>query len=259
MPRVRYDTSFRPKTFNPTNKTYSRIGSRRRFGVELEYDWLSNDFNDASDKTVFGCKEDCSVNGGEFYSPILFADQGLTEVKKLCEFATEQGFRVAEGAGYHLHIDMTNEPVDKLKQIALAYHYTKDFWLNVVPSYRRSFSYSRPHQYNRGHILPIRELGDFQRFCSRDRYEWVNWNAYRAHTTVEIRCHETSISTPTVKNWIIAHTRFCDAMADTSVGRITRIFSRKKFSQLVREMRVIFQSPTVSNHFVQRYREFQAA
>lgn len=251
------DQGWNRGTFSPLETTYTAIGSERRFGVELEYNWLPEDVFDLESETIFGAKEDCTVNGGEFDSPILYGDQGLDEVTSFCNHADSGKFEAGNGAGYHLHLDMTDETVDSLKKMALAYHYTHKLWIGVVPSNRREFTYSNPHRYGRRDVLGWDTLSDFREMLGRlNRYTWVNWAAYRSHKTVEIRCHESTTDAKTVTNWIIAHTRFCDAMKDSTLGRITRHLGNKKPSDLLRELRAIIQCPDVSGHLSDRYKEF---
>ena len=244
------------KPFQPTNPTYDRIGSKRRFGVELEYDEICDDYYSLEDKTVFGAKEDCSVGAGEFDSPILFGDQGLEAVDKFCGLAKDNDFEATLGAGYHLHLDMTNETIDGVKRIALAYHYTNSFWLGTVPRRRRSFTYSQPHHWQRNDVLRHQSLADFNSWARQDRYQWVNVSAYTSKKTFEIRCHESTIEAFPVTSWAIAHTRFCDAMSEMKVGRITRIFGAKKPTELRREIAAVIKHAEVSEHLQRRYNQY---
>lgn len=251
------DEGWERGTFAPQAPSYKRVGSERRFGVELEFQDLPDSVFDLEGETVFGAKEDCSVEGGEFDSPILYADQGLDAVDHFCGLADDHGFVAGQGAGYHLHLDMSKESAEGLKRIALAYHYSKDFWLGAVPSQRRHFTYSRPHTWRRGDVLGWQTLGDAREFAgSQDRYYWCNVSSYWCKQTFEIRCHESLIDAFAVNAWIIAHTRFCDAMSGMGVGKITRIFGRKKPTEIFRELRAVIKEPTVSEHLQKRYRQF---
>lgn len=243
--------------FGPSAPTYSKIGSERRFGVELEYNDLPDEALDLQDKTVFGAKEDCSVDGGEFDSPILYGDQGLDAVTEFCGHADRLNFRAGRGAGYHLHLDMTNETHDGLKRIALGYHYTKNLWLGSVPSWRRNFTYSRPHNWGRRDVLAWDDTDTARQFFGRlDRYLWLNMYSYCCHRTFEVRCHESLNDGFAVNAWVIAHTRFSDAMSELGVGKITRTFGNKKPDDLMREVRAVIQCPEVSEHLKKRYNEF---
>jgi len=245
------------KVFSPITITHDRIGSPRCFGVELEYQEVSPDYEDMERHTSFGAKNDCSLDsGGEFDSPILYGDQGLEECEKFCNL-TNSAFDTGIGAGYHLHLDMRAETCEGIKRIALAYHYTKDFWLSLVPHSRRNFTYCRPHEYKRCDTLSIADEESRNNFVYQcDKYEWCNWSAYFNHKTVEIRCHHATRDAREITNWAIAHTRFCDAMADISVGRITRLFASKDAKHTMREMRAILRAPEVSEHLANLNRKF---
>lgn len=258
------DSGWEFSSFNRPVVT-NRIGSERKFGVELEYNYLPDDVFDLEGRTVFGAKQDCSVDGGEFYSPILYGDHGLGECEKFCEQAKAMGFRAEQGAGFHLHIDMRGESVVALKSIALAYHYTQKFWLALVEPYRRNYTYSHPHHYNEETINNIPETDREWRNFAQDygRYNWANWLAFGDHGSLELRPHESTVESDDVVHWVIGHTRFADAVKDMSVGQITRIFGRfgpgGNVQLLFREMRSVIRNVDTSEHFAQRYRRWATA
>ena len=243
------------KEFSPESPKYTEVGSKRCFGVELEFNTLSDNATDVEAISTFGAKYDCTVRGGEFYSPILFGDEGLTEVDKLCDFAVNNDWEAGRTAGYHLHLDMRGETIDQLKTIALGYHYTKAFWLGSVPSYRRSNEYSHNTRWGRSDLMSVRDKWDL-REMSDTRYNWLNTYAYEDHQTFEVRCHEGVEAAFPVVAWVIAHTRFADAMSELSVGKITRMFGRKKPNEIFREIRAILREPAVSEHLRDRYNQF---
>ena len=99
------------RVFPPVGN-FVEIGSRRRFGVELETSKCP-DHEDIRDDTCFGCKEDGSIDGKEFISPPLSSDRGLEAIRHFCEVA--QKFEVDKKCGFHLHLDMTGESVESVK------------------------------------------------------------------------------------------------------------------------------------------------
>ncbi len=251
------DNGWEPACFD-VETSYDRIGSKRCFGVELEFDDLPCDVLDIQGDTVFGAKEDCSVDGGEFDSPILYGDKGLEACEEFCDLT--DSFETGMKAGYHLHLDLRNEKLECLKRIALGYHYTHKLWASFVPSHRRRTEYSIPHNHSRKEALAIKNMEDFRDFASNcDRYVWSNWYAWHDHRTLEIRSHESTTCKASVTNWIIAHARFMDAMAESSVGRITRTLGDKDVNNLFREFRAIIHCPDISEHFKRRYHDFIAA
>jgi len=96
-----------PRQFNPDSNAYRRIGSRRQFGLELEYNGAPNANQSEDALRHFGCKDEhCGV---EFYSSILQGDRGLSTVEDLAHFATDNNWRINLSCGYHLHLDMRGE------------------------------------------------------------------------------------------------------------------------------------------------------
>lgn len=248
---------FSPSTFNPTRPTYNRTVSKRKFGIELEYNETpyQDDWNRMRTDTMFGAKNDPSVDGGEFYSPPMYGDQGIEQIEKFCEIANTHNFECGHGAGYHLHLDMTNETVEALKKIALAYHYTKSMWMAMVSSSRSSESFCGSHAWSRGNIMNIDSLSGFTNFSrSLNRYTWSNWRAYTSHKTLEIRCHEATKSSVHVASWAIAHARFCDEVKECSVGRITRVFAQRSKNAKFRELRALLRDPELSGFLASRHR-----
>lgn len=251
------DEGWGSKHFNGTATDYKRIGSKRKFGVELEFNDLPESVYDAEGKTVFGAKEDYSVYGGEFYSPILYGDDGLVECEKLCDLADEQDWAVGNGAGYHLHCDMREESAARFKSTVLAYHYTYKFWKNTVSRNRRRNSYCPQHRFTHTDVNNIEETrGACENFAGNyDRYAWMNVASYNDHGTFELRLHEGTKAKPDVVNWIIAHTRFIDAASNMSVGQVTRVFGgNKTIADMFREIRVMLAAPETSDHLAKRYR-----
>ena len=251
------DDGWSSKTFRPSQPTYDRIGSTRKFGVELEFDGIASDYEDLETNTLFGAKEDCSVDGGEFDSPILYGDQGLAECENLLDLMEGSDWFPGSQSGYHLHCDVGDESAARYKSIALAYHYTYGFWKGTVTRGRRNNTYCKSHVYR---VSDIRNIGDttnsIRSFTdSYDRYAWCNVASYGTHGTIELRIHEGTKSHKDVVNWAIAHTRFIDAAADMSTGQITRTFGgTKTASELFREIRVMIAEPVVSEHLATKFR-----
>lgn len=233
---------------------FERIGSERRYGVELEY-FDVNRYESLQGRTIFGAKEDGSVDG-EFYSPILQGDNGLSECENFCDLARDAGFQPNSGAGYHAHFDLSTENPHCLQSIVLAYHLTYSFWKLTVPDHRVTSHWSGQHDYTAADAKVIRSKASMQRFAQRDRYEWANFSAYNKFGTVELRIHEATHSAADVVNWIMAHTRFIDAVAGLSSDQLEKIFDRKSGTQIVREMRCVIREPRVMSHLLARMGRF---
>lgn len=201
-----------PDSFKPTrgsigSNDYSKMGSERCFGVELEthdcegYGQLQGD-------PAWGAKNDCSVRGKEFYSAILSGDSGLDAIDRLCEFASDNDWEVDSRCGYHAHFDMRGESNDSLKAIALAYLSTYDVWSMFVSGDRLDNSFCGAASAD---VTDLWHCSDFSYFSdNQDRYEWINFCAYNKFSTFEVRLHEGTLDGRAVKNWVRGHAIFMD-------------------------------------------------
>ncbi len=211
--------TWEPDSFDPTTNSYDRIG-KRCFGVEIEVYHNPKHFT-FKGKGAWGAKYDgsiCSNDGREFYSDILCGDAGLEEVEKLCGFAHDNNWEVAETCGLHVHFDMREENTGGLKAIAVAMLSTYDVWLDFVHPDRWDRHYC--HASEPDLISSIVTTDDFNELLySRPhdkRYEWCNFMAYRCHNTFEVRLHQGSIDGKQICNWIRAISLWMDWASDKS-------------------------------------------
>jgi len=196
--------------FQCSRPTYNSIGPRR-FGVELE---TSNceDYEDIQDSTIWACKTDCSIDGMEFISPVLWGDQGLREVARFCKLASNWEFD--SKCGYHVHLDMTHELWRNMRSIAYAYLRTyPTIWSKMVTSRRADNAMCGEAGYHNSELRQIHSYDDWCYFVGiRDRFEFVNWRAWFSHRTLEIRLHEGTLNNRTIINWIKLHSVFIDTV-----------------------------------------------
>jgi hypothetical protein len=217
---------------------FGEIGSNRRFGVELETSSCPC-HEEIQEETVFGCKEDGSISGMEFVSPILSSDRGLEAIRQFCRAA--RGFSVDNRCGYHLHIDATRLTVDELKRVAVAYYFTERLWQSFVPHSRRDNTFCKPLEWTHRDICALETIQDFHDFAGSagrcgDRYHWLNLQAIRHHGTIEIRLHTSTLDAEKVCNWVKAHLRFVEwAVNCTSLTEIWQTLGgsvRSQFGKL---------------------------
>lgn len=203
--------------------TFDDIRSERKFGVEIETSACPEHVEIQSD-TVFGCKPDGSVDGMEFVSPVLYGDQGLEEVRKICGHARRLNWAIDSACGLHLHLDLSSEPQENCYKLAYAYMYTYDFWTTFVSNARKRNYYCAKHTYTAADITRCPD--NFYEWChlvsGGDRYNWVNWYAYTRHKTVEIRHHSATLNPTKLTNWIKAHARFIDGVMRTPKADVIR-------------------------------------
>lgn len=191
--------------------------SLRRFGVELE---TSRCFRASrlALKTVYGAKHDGSIDGLEFVSPILQGDAGLRATRGFCTRARHARFAVDSNCGMHIHLDVSGEDALQRRHIAAAYAATQGLWCSLVSPRRLHNTYCGPIPWNFQDMVACR---DFQDRCEEtSRYYWFNIAAAEKYRTFEIRNHEGTLDGVRVCNWIKAHARFFDAVADMKFHEI---------------------------------------
>jgi hypothetical protein len=163
--------------------------------------------------TCFGCKEDGSISGKEFISPVLSSNAGLEEVRSFLRQAKH--FSVDEKCGYHLHLDARNLDVTTLKRVCIAYLRTQALWQSFVPNSRRTNRYCDRIEWNTDDIQGIDTLNQFRLWAGNlDRYRWFNVASYAIHLSLEVRLHTSTLHEDKVCNWIKAHCRFVDWIAN---------------------------------------------
>lgn len=218
--------------FYTESPTYTELRSERKFGIEYETH-TCDDHNTIRGDTVFGCKPDGSVDGMEFVSPVLYGDEGLEEVRKLCGHARRLGWSVNSACGFHLHCDLSSESNENCFKVAHAYMHTYEFWTRFISNARMRNYYCAKHFYSESDLIGYT---DFYEWCcdiiQGERYNWVNWYAYTRHKTVEIRHHSATLNPTKSVNWIKAHTRFIDAVVQRSKAEVVRALAgRSVFEQ----------------------------
>jgi hypothetical protein len=200
------NVSYNPVYAKP-GADYDKLGSPRCFGVEIETDHCSGHVS-ALRNSVWGAKNDCSVNGKEFFSSILSGNSGLDAIDKIANVARRNGWGVDDNCGLHVHFDMRDESTDGLKAIGLAYLLTNDVWFQFVEEDRRDNHYCGP---NNTDISELFGVTNFRYWAgSQSRYCWINFASYYNHTTFEVRSHQGTLNGREISNWVRAHAIFMD-------------------------------------------------
>jgi len=207
------------RSFDVLNVDTDETKSGRCFGVEIETSRCP-DHQTVRPHTVFGCKVDGSVDGMEFISPILKGDQGLSEIRNLCDRGRDLGWEVDSACGLHVHLDMRDLSVPQCFKVAFGYTATYDFWSQFITNSRKSNYYCSPHLFSVSSFLQFCEGGtrgqnfeDWIYSYADQRYTWCNWSAYCRHKTVELRNHPATLDGDDIANWVKAHTRFIDKLS----------------------------------------------
>ena len=234
---------------------FDKIGSSRKFGVELETSESPN-YSDWARNTGWGAKEDGSVSGKEFVSPPMYGNDGYASVMDFCNKMDRNGCEVTDSCGFHLHIDLSDTNASQRKSIALAYHYTRMVWESFTDSSRHDTYYARRSSSSRHY-----SSADWDRKKIVDgndkptahcRYVWLNWNSFNKFSTVEVRSHEPTCDGRAVCNWIKAHTNFVDKVKDMTVGQVTRMFGSECPKTIMRELRFMWDDKELSDYYTRK-------
>jgi hypothetical protein len=245
-----------PEQIAETHKC-DELRSSRNFGIELETSSCPRHVT-LRGQTCFGCKRDSTIDGKEFYSPILSGDRGLKEVRDFCKKADDLGFKVDKKCGFHLHINTTGMPIRNLRKLAFAYLTTESVWTQFAPANRRLNNYCAPLTYSKDQCKKILSPSTWNEFVfhkTESRYKWVNWIAYCDHGTVEIRLHTSTLNSVKICNWIKAHLRFVEwviAHSETEIEEMFKGTRAQKFLALCE----IWDDPALSVFYRQRIRKF---
>lgn len=236
------------KKFTRQTDLCERVGSLRTFGVELETSECE-DFTKLSGKTYFTSKYDGSISGEEFVTGVLSGDEGLDAVSDFCDSADDLGFAIDRQCGYHLHVGVGDLSEDQRKAVAKAYYYSQRLWQSFVSESRRSNSYCPDLRWT---DTDVDNCDNFEWFCDQDRYQWFNLAAWGKHQTFEVRLHGASLNGRKINNWIIAHIRFIEYVANYGYSELKGKSGDEQFAVLCK----IWDSPRLARYYQRRAEKF---
>jgi hypothetical protein len=243
------------RRFNPIDNTFERTGSGRTFGVELETSSCDGHYSFEGDYH-FGACEDGSIDGMEFVSAVLRGDKGLDAIHEFCDAANNAGFEVDNKCGFHLHIGVDDLTDQQRRNVAAAYRLTYSVWSAFVSRERRANSYCGKSEWGIDDVL---NCDDFYDFCdAADRYQWFNLAAYTEHRTFEIRLHSATLNGNKVANWVVAHVRFIDAVANMSLADIRAAFEGKSTRQQFAALARLWNCESLAAFYAKRAEKFGA-
>jgi hypothetical protein len=209
--------------------SYDKIGSERKFGAELETSYCP-EWEELRGRTFFGAKDDCSIRGKEFDSPVLYGDEGLDHLRELLTYAEQEEWEVDSDCGCHTHYDMRGLSYEQLCSVAYAYRKSVAVWKALVNPDRRDHSYSQAYYWTCNDFKQVKERNTTFNSLLCDlgagAYEYVRFSAYTAHNTFENRMLEGCLDADTLCAWIKLNCLFIDNVKDMSIEEIDRYFGR---------------------------------
>lgn len=174
------------------------------------------------------------ANSFEVVSPVLEGENGLEQVKKVCQALKECNAYVNKSCGMHIHFDAQNFDLTQWKNIYKNYAGFENEIDSIMPQSRRAdnnrFCKSLKNIVNlQSKIDAATSLRQISNFFG-SRYFKINPESYARHNTIEFRQHSGTIEFEKVSNWI----QFLHNLVDFSKANIATDFTfegLKKFNQ----------------------------
>lgn len=214
-----------PRRASATMSTGTARGIDRNFGVELELIFPahvnrsqiqsaimvgSSDWRVKTDGSLSG---NGAGNGWEVVSPVLSGEDGMEQIKRVCEAVRALGATVNRTCGLHVHHDVREMTVENIKTAASSWYNARPIVDGLVaPSRREGGSYyCKPLVQNDiTRINRVTTLAEMRRI-SLDRYRTFNLMSYGRYGTIEIRQHQGTFNYEKIRTWILMGQAFMDA------------------------------------------------
>lgn len=179
----------------------------------------------------------------ELVSPILKGQDGLLQVKKVCEILNSLNVKVNKSCGLHVHHDAGDFRTNNFENL---------FWLYKKAETAIDSLVSRSRRNGNTFCKTLRQKS-FGRM-RYDRYHKVNLTAYEDHGTVEFRQHNGTIDCNKITNWIqLTQLMVNDAVTKTRVSRTATITWDKLKERLGIISSSVSSAPNVSTRGIGGY------
>lgn len=161
---------------------------------------------------------DASVPGGfEVVSPVLQGDDGMAQLKKVCEALKEIGTRINRNCGLHAHFGASDftERSSIWKHLYRNYARLEETIDSFMPESRRAhnnrFCQSMRVTDFEARIESANTLRQIENAITRQsRYFKLNSQSYWRHKTIEFRQHSGTIEFEKISNWVLFCARFVE-------------------------------------------------
>jgi hypothetical protein len=243
-----------------SSSTFRRITSRRKVGFELEFLVPSNSERGEPELSDWGnVHDDGSVGGArcygrEFASNPARGDMLLRVIRSVCSRLRENGCKVNQTCGFHVHLDMRESTPTGRRNLIAWWAVFEPIAYAMQPASRSRNQYCRWINANGGTVsIPARSL-------PRDRYLSLNCAAFHKYGTFEIRLHAGTTDACKVENWTRFLLHFFDtfeALEPTAdrMHEIAQLSDRQVLAYFFRAMRL--PSP-LRRYVMRRLREFDS-
>lgn len=173
-------------------------------------------------------------HGMEVVSPVLQGVAGLEEVKRVMDLLRENGGKVNNSCGLHVHIGVRGMKVSRLRKIAAAFLNAEGAMDQLMPPARLNNRYCQSNVRFHGRnfarlkraetvnaIAEAMNGGSSTQHYTHFRYYKLNFQSFVLHGTIEFRQHSGTVESEKACAWIRLVASFC-AMAASSEPQTSR-------------------------------------
>jgi hypothetical protein len=155
--------------------------------------------------------------GLELVSPILKGQEGMEQLKKVCQAMKMAGARINKTCGLHVHHDAQDFETAEFKNLIKIYIRFESVIDSLVSKSRRENN----NRYCRGlshiNIKDVTKATEYFQLYNllESRYRKLNIFSYATHGTVEFRQHQGTIEYEKIANWV----KLTQAMVERAAAR----------------------------------------
>lgn len=144
-------------------------------------------------------------NGLELVSPILYGEEGLNQLNKVCEILNRIGAKVDRTCGLHVHFDIADYTVENVKSLLCYWLQNKSLINGILPKSRRRNSYCTNINSSDLELMEVHHANSISDIANLlgSRYRVINLRSYARYGTIEFRQHSGTIEYEKIEHWII--------------------------------------------------------
>lgn len=190
--------------------------------------------------TDSSCSHDTDYvyKGIEVVSPRLSGDQGIADLKKVCEVLHSAGMKIKKSCGLHVHVDANDLSRKSIASVTATYARYEKFFDAIQPESRRHNgmckSIAAKVLTNDDYSARQFAINPFQRFVG-DRYHKVNLEAYSRHGTIEFRQHSGTVESGKIVPWVYFLINFVEVTKSWMVNVHPKAYS---FARIMKNLQI---------------------
>ncbi|WP_291726188.1 amidoligase family protein [Bernardetia sp.] len=225
---TRGNTKFKPIHFNRQfgveieayNVTKAKLKRELiKLGIRVEIE----NYNHTT-KTHWKIITDASIrgaNGFEIVSPILKGEDGLEQLKKVCQALKNCNAYINKSCGLHIHFDASQFKLKQFKNILLNYASLENVIDMFLPNSRRANN----NNYCKSiinHKSAIENASTIHQLTAAipQRYNKLNTKSYTKYKTIEFRHHSGTVEFDKIHNWIVFLHNLVEYSKDKRVSQV---------------------------------------